>query len=82
MNALVVKDNRRNSMYYFLKKWIGIGARSGALCYIKDLNPAALKSSPTEAINIEHFWNSAFEAVPNLVSCARIDIPQKSLYIS
>ncbi|GFO20663.1 CGG triplet repeat-binding protein 1 [Plakobranchus ocellatus] len=39
--------------------------------YMKDLGPAALKSSPTEAINIEHFWNSAFETVPNLVACAR-----------
>ncbi|GFN74653.1 hypothetical protein PoB_000115900 [Plakobranchus ocellatus] len=42
--------------------------------YIKDLGPAALKSSPTEAISIEHFWNSAPEAVPNLVSCTRPNI--------
>ncbi|GFO40496.1 hat family dimerization domain [Plakobranchus ocellatus] len=39
--------------------------------YIKDLGPAALKSSPTEAINREHFGNFAFEAVPNLVGCTR-----------
>ncbi|GFO33611.1 hypothetical protein PoB_006011600 [Plakobranchus ocellatus] len=34
--------------------------------YIKDLGPAALMFSPTEAIKIGYFWNSAFEAVPNL----------------
>ncbi|GFO42832.1 hat family dimerization domain [Plakobranchus ocellatus] len=34
--------------------------------YIQNLGAAALKSSPTEAINIEHFWHTAFEAVPNL----------------
>ncbi|GFN88389.1 hat family dimerization domain [Plakobranchus ocellatus] len=39
--------------------------------YIQNLGPAALKSSPTEAINIEHFWNTAFEAFPNLVGWAR-----------
>ncbi|GFN99252.1 hypothetical protein PoB_002575800 [Plakobranchus ocellatus] len=41
--------------------------------YIQNLGPAALKSSPTEAIkiNIEYFWDSAFEAVPNLVGCTR-----------
>ncbi|GFO28847.1 hypothetical protein PoB_005535200 [Plakobranchus ocellatus] len=40
--------------------------------YIKDLGPAALKSAPTEAISIEHFWNSAFEAVQILTRSSEL----------
>ncbi|GFN88472.1 hypothetical protein PoB_001497800 [Plakobranchus ocellatus] len=39
--------------------------------YIKNLGLAALKSSPTEAISIEHFRNSAYEAVSNFVGSTR-----------
>ncbi|GFN86900.1 hypothetical protein PoB_001340600 [Plakobranchus ocellatus] len=35
------------------------------------LGPAALKSSPTEAINVEHFLGLCLVALPNLVGCAR-----------
>ncbi|GFN79161.1 hypothetical protein PoB_000566700 [Plakobranchus ocellatus] len=39
--------------------------------YIRNPGLAALKPSPTEAINIKHFWNFASEAVPHLVGCTR-----------
>ncbi|GFO45581.1 hat family dimerization domain [Plakobranchus ocellatus] len=50
--------------------------------YIQNLGPAALKSSPTEAINIEHFFWTAFAAIPfQILSVAQgvIFIPQLAL---
>ena len=39
--------------------------------YMKDLAPTALKCAPTDVVNLELFWNYAFETVPNLTRCAR-----------
>ncbi|GFO12400.1 hypothetical protein PoB_003890500 [Plakobranchus ocellatus] len=47
--------------------------------YIKDLGPAVLKSSPTEVINIEHFWNSALSVAQGVTFMSQLTLPMLSV---